>query len=164
MGGGLGGLSRQGLLKGPFFAALPNHTAFRFNYYFAKYQLFMGTVNKKMPHDFLNCKPWGEVKINLSLTGDEPVWKTSKNEFSDSECQNLGFVPNAGSFQGCIALCQEKSRCTAFNYENSSTSCVLRGCPLPIVPPAQNYYLTFDGYWKSSASTGSFIESRSKNN
>merc|ERR1712179_237474 len=26
--------------------------------------------------------------------GDEPEWKTSKNEFSDSECSNLGYVPN----------------------------------------------------------------------
>ena len=103
------------------------------------------------------------MKINLSFTGDEPEWKTSKNEFSDSECQNLGFVPNAGSFQGCIALCQEKSRCTAFNYENSSTSCVLRGCNLPIVPPTENVWPTFDGYWKSSASTGSYKASRSKN-
>ena len=109
------------------------------------------------------CKPWGEVKINLSFTGDEPEWKTSKNEFSDSECSNLGYVPNAGSFQGCVALCQEKPRCTAFNYEKYSTTCVLRGCPLPIVPPAQNHYSTFDGYWKSSASTGSFTQSRSKN-
>ena len=123
---------------------------------------------------FLNCKPWGEVKINLSFTGDEPEWKTSKNEFSDSECANLKLVQNAGSLENCKDLCLdwrslgwtglEKSSCTAFNYADSSTSCVLRGCKMmPIIPPAQNRYPTFDGYWKSSASTGNFIESRSKN-
>ena len=103
------------------------------------------------------------MNINLSFTGDALVWKTSKNEFSDSECSNLGFVQNAGSLENCKALCLEMSTCTAFNYENSSTYCVLRGCTLPIVPPAQNVYQTFDGYWKSSASTGSYIESRRKN-
>ena len=102
------------------------------------------------------------MKINLSFTGDELVWKTSKKEFSDSECSNLGWK-HAGSLENCKALCLEMSTCSAFNYENSSTNCVLRGCTLPIVPPAQNVHKTFDGYWKSSASTGSFIESRSKN-
>ena len=109
------------------------------------------------------------MKINLSFTGDEPEWKTSKNEFSDSECQNVTHAQNAGSLENCKDLCLDFSHhlrysCTAFNYADSSTSCVLRRCGMmPIIPPAQNRYPTFDGYWKSSASTGSFIESRSKN-
>ena len=96
------------------------------------------------------CKPWGEVKINLTFTGDGLKWKTSKNEFSDSECPNLEFVHNTGSLQYCKALCLKKSGCTAFNYKKSSTSCVLRRCDLPIVRPVHNRYPDWDGYWQSS--------------
>ena len=95
------------------------------------------------------------MKINLSFAGDDLKWETSKNEFSDGECSNLGFVPNVGSLENCKKLCLKKSDCTAFNYANSSTSCVLRGCKLPIVSPVQDRYPTFDGYWQSSCSVTS---------
>ena len=50
----------------------------------------------------------------------------------------------------------ETPGCTAVNYDNSSTHCVLRGCDLPVAPPAENVYKTFDGYWLSSTSTGDY--------
>merc|ERR1712025_1239816 len=80
----------------------------------------------------------GERRFLVASFGDESrtcggddlkwPWETSRNDFSDSECPNLGFVQNAGSLENCTALCLEKSGCTAFNYERVSTSCVMRRC------------------------------------
>ena len=95
------------------------------------------------------------MKINLSFTGDGLKWKTSKNEFSDSECSYMMYVHHTGSLENCTALCLQESDCTAFNYASSSTGCVLRRCKLPIVPPAKNLWPTFDGFWQSSCSVSS---------
>ena len=95
------------------------------------------------------------MKINLSFTGDRLKWKTSKNEFSDSECSYMMYVHHTGSLENCTALCLQESDCTAFNYASSSTGCVLRRCKLPIVPPAKNLWPTFDGFWQSSCSVSS---------
>ena len=81
------------------------------------------------------------------------MWETSENEFSDSECPLLK-KGNKGSLENCKAFCLETPGCTAVNYDNSSTHCVLRGCDLPVASPAENVYKTFDGYWLSSTSTG----------
>jgi len=76
----------------------------------------------------------------------EQEWKTSKNEFSDSECPNLNHG-DKGSLQNCKAFCLEEPGCNAFNYDSTSTHCVLRGCELPVVPPTTDVSGTFDGYW-----------------
>ena len=86
--------------------------------------------------------------INRSFTG-EPEWETSKNEFSDSECPNLK-SGRKGGLQSCKTFCLEEPRCTAFNYNSKTTSCVLRGCSLPVVPPKANGVKTYDGYWYPS--------------
>jgi len=82
----------------------------------------------------------------------EQAWETSKNEFSDSDCPNLN-QGEKGSLENCKAFCLEEPDCTAFNYDNSSTYCTLRGCKLPVDPPTVDASATFDGYWHSS--TGS---------
>ena len=93
--------------------------------------------------------------MNWKFTTGEQTWSTSKNEFSN-KCRNLG-QGRKGSLENCKAFCLEKPGCTAFNYENRTTHCVLRGCKLPVVPPAKDRYPTFDGYWQDGswqASTG----------
>ena len=79
------------------------------------------------------------------FTGEQE-WKTSKNDFSDSECPNLNHG-DKGSLQNCKAFCLEEPGCNAFNYDSSSTHCVLRGCELPVVPPTKDVSGTYDGYW-----------------
>ena len=94
-----------------------------------------------------------EFAINHSFTGDGMAWATSQNEFSDSECPNLG-KHWKDSLQDCKAVCLEDTICTAVNYDDSSTACILRGCTLPVLPPANNKFPSFDGYWL--VSSGSF--------
>ena len=99
------------------------------------------------------------MKIQRSVTGVED-WETSKNEFSNSECPNLKGSKQKhlkGSLKNCKAFCLEEPGCTAVNYEDNSTDCILRGCKLPVVPPANNNFPTYDGYWL--VSTGSFYKS-----
>ena len=80
------------------------------------------------------------------------TWKTSKNEFSDDECPNVGAVHK--SLQNCKDICLETPSCTAFNYNKITTSCVMRGCSLagglPVVPPANNN--NYDGFWLPTGS------------
>ena len=82
------------------------------------------------------------------------VWITSRNEFSDSECPNIniGYQTIHKSLQNCKDLCLETARCTAFNYNRMTTSCVMRGCSLPVVPPANDIVRQYDGFWLSSTS------------
>ena len=80
------------------------------------------------------------------------MWETSENDFSDSECPNMGIFQNKGSLQACKELCLEMHGCTAFNYNSQTTTCVMRGCSLPVVPPANDNHDNFDGYWLSSTS------------
>ena len=91
------------------------------------------------------------------------MWETSENDFSDSECPNLGIFQDTGSLQACKDLCLEDaedadgsgSGCTAFNYNSNTKTCIMRGCSLPVVPPANDNNNHFDGYWPSSTSRGS---------
>ena len=89
-----------------------------------------------------------------SFTG-ELAWETSKNEFSDSECPLLKSKIK-GSLQICKAFCLEETGCTAFNWNRGKRRCILRGCKLPVVPPATNVFSGFVGYWISSTSTGNY--------
>ena len=126
--------------------------------------------------DFLNC--WQIMQTDLTFTGPH-AWETSKNEFSNSECPNMGIVKAKTSLH-CTFYCRATIGCTAFNYEtkfnndNSSTSwarkwekmgpyayskleptsCILRNCTLPVTPPAQNINENYDGYWKSPSTRG----------
>ena len=92
------------------------------------------------------------IKMIPSFVGLK--WQTSENEFSDSECPNLKRMRNVGSLENCKVFCLGDPACTAFNY-NSDGDCVLRGCTLPVVPPATSYY-PHHGYWLHST-TGSPI-------
>jgi len=83
---------------------------------------------------------------SVSNPQGEQEWKTSKNDFSDSECPNLNHG-DKGSLQNCKAFCLEEPGCNAFNYDSSSTHCVLRGCELPVVPPTKDVSGAYDGYW-----------------
>ena len=83
-------------------------------------------------------------------------WKTSKNDFSDRECPNI----NGGktihvSLQGCKGVCMEKQGCTGFNYNHKTRSCVMRGCSLPVKPPARNHYDDEYAFWLALTTTGS---------
>ena len=74
------------------------------------------------------------------------LWETSKNEFSDSECPNLKEGIKS-SLENCQESCLNEANCTAINFDQSSGDCTLRGCSLPVVPPAQNDFPTYDGHW-----------------
>ena len=108
------------------------------------------------------------------------MWKTSKNDFSDRECPNINenripeslishqgckvawasgklcILSNGGkktirvSLQGCKDVCMEKQGCTGFNYNHKTRSCVMRGCSLPVEPPARNYNDRYDAFWLAS--------------
>ena len=86
--------------------------------------------------------------INRSFTG-EPEWETSENEFSDSECPNLG-APTVNDLQGCKDACLERTNCTAFNYNAVTTTCILRGCKIPVKGPSSDNDGDYDGFWLSS--------------
>ena len=76
-------------------------------------------------------------------------WKTSENEYTDSECPFLGNVVT-GSLENCKNLCLETQNCNAFNYESSSTGCVTRKCSSPAPPPAQDSHPA-QGFWLDEA-------------
>ena len=80
------------------------------------------------------------------LTGE--VWKTSKNDFRNRECPNIGRVRE--SLQGCKDVCMVKQGCTGFNYNHKTRSCVMRGCSLPVEPPARNYHDGYNAFWLAS--------------
>ena len=81
------------------------------------------------------------------------VWKTSKNDFSNRECPNIGRVRE--SLQGCKDVCMVKQGCTGFNYNHKTRSCVMRGCSLPVKPPARNHCDDEYAFWLASTTTGS---------
>ena len=113
------------------------------------------------------------------------MWKTSKNDFSDRECPNINenripeslishqgckaasaagklcILSNGGkktirvSLQGCKDVCMEKQGCTGFNYNHKTRSCVMRGCSLPVKPPARNHCDDEYAFWLASTTTGS---------
>ena len=50
------------------------------------------------------------------------VWKTSENEYTDSECMFLVLGWQiTGSLENCKNLCLETQNCNAVNYDSSST-------------------------------------------
>ena len=85
------------------------------------------------------------------FTGE--VWKTSKNDFSNRECPNIGRVRE--SLQGCKDVCMVKQGCTGFNYNHKTRSCVMRGCSLPVKRPARNYHDGYNAFWLASTTSGS---------
>ena len=86
------------------------------------------------------------------FSGD--AWASSKNEFADTECPNLG-AASVSNLQGCKDACLGNQSCTAFNYgafNNAATKrCFLRGCKSPVVAPSSDNYDGFDGFWLSSS-------------
>ena len=81
------------------------------------------------------------------------VWKTSKNDFRNRECPNIGRLRE--NLQGCKDVCMVKQGCTGFNYNHKTRSCVMRGCSLPVKPPARNYHDGYNAFWLASTTTGS---------
>ena len=81
----------------------------------------------------------------------EGTWASSKNEFADTECPNLG-AASVNNLQGCKDACLENQNCTAFNYNAATKTCYLRGCKSPVVPPTSDNYGGYDGFWLSSSS------------
>jgi len=90
---------------------------------------------------------WGHG-IQVSCLGDTRNWSSSQNDFSDSECPNLGVMSN--DLQGCKDACLRRTNCTAVNYNAVTTTCVLRGCKIPVKGPSSNNHDDFDGFWLSS--------------
>ena len=80
------------------------------------------------------------------------IWAYSQNEFSDSECPNLGNLGAVNDLEGCMHACVEKPNCTALNYNAATTHCTLRGCKFPITAPNNNRWDHF-GYWRFSLSS-----------
>ena len=79
------------------------------------------------------------------------VWKTSKNDFSNRECPYIsGGNTIRVSLQGCKDVCMKKQGCTGFNYNHKTRSCVMRGCSLPVEPPARNYHDGYNAVWLAS--------------
>ena len=75
-------------------------------------------------------------------------WSSSQNDFSDSECPNLG-APPVNDLQGCKDACLERTNCSAFNYKAVTTTCILRGCQIPVKGPSSDNHGNYDGYWLS---------------
>ena len=82
------------------------------------------------------------------FSGD--AWASSKNEFADTECPNLG-AASVNNLQGCKDACLENQSCTAFNYNAATKTCFLRGCKSPVVAPTFDRYGGYDGFWLSSS-------------
>ena len=61
-------------------------------------------------------------------------------------CPFLGSVVK--SLQDCKDLCVETPSCTALNYDKTTTTCVMRGCSLPVVPPVDDVD-DYEGFWLS---------------
>ena len=75
------------------------------------------------------------------------------NDFSNRECPNIGRVRE--SLQGCKDVCMVKQGCTGFNYNHKTRSCVMRGCSLPVKPPARNHCDDEYAFWLALTTTGS---------
>jgi len=88
------------------------------------------------------------VDANCGTNDNRGNWSSSQNDFSDSECPNLGVMSN--DLQGCKDACLRRTNCTAFNYNAVTTTCVLRGCKIPVKGPSSNNHDDFDGFWLSS--------------
>ena len=54
---------------------------------------------------------------------------------------------HSGGLRKCKDLCLETPGCSAFNYNDLTTSCALRRCSRPIIPPAKDLDPHYNGYW-----------------
>ena len=74
------------------------------------------------------------------------TWASSRNEFSDNECPNLGRA-SVNDLQGCKNACLEKHNCEAFNYNSATADCILRGCKFPVMAPTSDNHDGYHGFW-----------------